>query len=394
MSEVSKVARQLKIASDDGHIDDKEWEKIGEAVGSDNSLDLGDDLSLDWGELKREIEESNHASLAFDEKNPKEGFRQYLAQLTDHAKNLAAKIDELTDKAEELTEKKNAATTDAEKKNAKEELKKVEAKLELQKARLQGVLEKAKEYARVAKQTSNLNADWFRKAGMTPPGENGGSNATFSLQSKAQTAPQQGGAAQQTKSAPAGTGGPGAGTSFTPPSTWKANQGGDLGFNSDAYVRSLATDDFILNQFDDVLKNQSRGKQLMMLFHYFAQRAASGDLGQMYQFMKFITYIISKDKAKQQIDMGKKLIELQDENRRVTEVLMNQKSDASNPEANNEFMKTMTWAKSQSDSIATSQKLIAQMMEEFGTVVETLTNTTKSALEAWRRVLSTVSSPR
>ena len=33
----------------------------------------------------------------------------------------------------------------------------------------------------------------------------------------------------------------------------------------------------------------------------------------------------------------------------------------------------MTWAKSQSDAVATSQKLIAQMMEEFAQIVETLT---------------------
>jgi len=54
-------------------------------------------------------------------------------------------------------------------------------------------------------------------------------------------------------------------------------------------------------------------------------------------------------------------------------------------------MKVMTEVKSETDAIATSQKLIAQMMEEFAQIVETLTNTTKGALDAQGRVLRNIS---
>ena len=101
--------------------------------------------------------------------------------------------------------------------------------------------------------------------------------------------------------------------------------------------------------------------------------------------------LVSKDKAKQQIEMGKKLIALQDLSRQWTNKLMNVSSDASDPNASNELMKTMTLVKSETDAIATSQKLISQMMEEFAQVTETLTNTTKSALETAGRIGRTVS---
>ena len=106
--------------------------------------------------------------------------------------------------------------------------------------------------------------------------------------------------------------------------------------------------------------------------------------------MKFITYIISKDKAKQQIDMGKKLIELQDTSRKYTDLLMNQQTNANDPNSSNEFMKTMTLVKSETDSIATSQKLISNMMEEMAMVVENLTGVTKGALDSYGRILRTV----
>jgi pyruvate formate-lyase activating enzyme-like uncharacterized protein len=132
----------------------------------------------------------------------------------------------------------------------------------------------------------------------------------------------------------------------------------------------------------------------MMLFFYYARMAESGDMGAVYQFMKFITYIISKDKAKQQIEMGKKLIELQELSRRWTNKLLNLESNSTDSSASGELMKTMTIVKSETDAIATSQKLISQMMEEFAQVVETLTNTTKGALETQGRMLRTVSTFR
>jgi hypothetical protein len=183
----------------------------------------------------------------------------------------------------------------------------------------------------------------------------------------------------------------GGGTGFMPPTTWAA-QTAYPPFSTSAYMQSTAMEGNILSSFDAVLQNQNKGKQLMMLFFYFARMAESGDLGAMYQFMKFLTFIISKDKAKQQIDMGKKLIELQDLSRKWTDKLLGMQTNANDPNSSNEFMKVMTQVKSETDAIATSQKLISQMMEEFSQIVETLTNSTKSSLDANGRVLRVVSS--
>jgi hypothetical protein len=185
-----------------------------------------------------------------------------------------------------------------------------------------------------------------------------------------------------------------AGASFSAPANWGAQTAGAT-FNSSAqYMSSMAIEDDIMSSMDNINKNQNRGKQLMMLFFYFSKMAQSGDMGAMYQFMKFLTYIISKDKAKQQIDMGKKLIQLQDLSRQWTNKLMNLSTDSADPSASNELMKQMTLVKSETDAIATSQKLISQMMEEFAQVVESLTNSTKSALDAYGRILRTVSQSR
>jgi len=188
----------------------------------------------------------------------------------------------------------------------------------------------------------------------------------------------------------------GTGGVFTPPSNWGAQTlGGSMPmFSSDAYMKTMAMEDNIMNSWDAVNRNTSRGKQLMMLFFYFARMAESGSMDAMYQFMKFITYIISKDKAKQQIEMGKKLIQLQELSRSWTNKLLNVNSNSTDPAASNELMKTMTIVKSETDAIATSQKLISQMMEEFAQVVETLTNTTKAALETAGRIKRTVSTMR
>lgn len=185
--------------------------------------------------------------------------------------------------------------------------------------------------------------------------------------------------------------GVGEGTSFFPPAGWGKAQTAAPYFNSSAYLQSMAMEDNIMSTWDSINKNTNRGKQLMMLFFYFARMAESGDMGAMYQFMKFITYIISKDKAKQQIEMGKKLIQLQELSRKWTSKLLNVQSNSADPAASNELMKTMTIVKSETDAIATSQKLISQMMEEFAQVVESLTNSTKAALDAHGRILRTVS---
>ncbi len=234
---------------------------------------------------------------------------------------------------------------------------------------------------RAGKNASEGISDATYKMAETSPRGEGGAKATFAMTYS-------GDAAATAKSAggtiPMG---------FTPPSGWAA-QTTMPQFSTDAYMQSMMMEDNILSSFDSVLRSQNKGRQLMMLFFYFARMAESGDLGAMYQFMKFLTYIISKDKAKQQIDMGKKLIELQDLSRQWTDKLLGMQTNSTDPNASNEFMKVMTQVKSETDAIATSQKLISQMMEEFAQIVETLTNTTKSALEANGRVLRTVSTIR
>ncbi|MBT3181037.1 MAG: hypothetical protein HN337_00855 [Deltaproteobacteria bacterium] len=185
-------------------------------------------------------------------------------------------------------------------------------------------------------------------------------------------------------------------SSFAPPQQWgEVEFGGMNGLDASAMLQSsMVKEEYVQKAWDGVNKNSQKGKQLMMLFFYYARMAESGDMGAVYQFMKFITYIISKDKAKQQIEMGKKLIQLQELSRKWTNKLIDVQSNATDSSASSELMKTMTIVKSETDAIATSQKLISQMMEEFAQVVETLTNTTKGALETQGRILRTVSTFR
>jgi hypothetical protein len=229
---------------------------------------------------------------------------------------------------------------------------------------------------------TGIRSEIYTMAGTRPDGM-GGAKATITTTS--------GGSGTGTSTSAMTAGG--SGTGFMPPASWGAQVAMPT-FTTDAYMQSMMMEDNILSSFDSVLQSQNKGKNLMMLFFYFARMAESGDLGAMYQFMKFLTYIISKDKSKQQIDMGKKLIELQDLSRQWTDKLLGMSTDSTDANASNEFMKVMTQVKSETDAIATSQKLISQMMEEFAQIVETLTNATKGALEANGRVQRTVSQMR
>jgi len=160
------------------------------------------------------------------------------------------------------------------------------------------------------------------------------------------------------------------------------------GFNFNAYANSIYTDSAILDGFDQVNKNQANQKKMMMLFFYFAKQAMSGDMGAMYRFMQFITYIISKDKAMQNIHMASKLIEMENSSRAALEELLKQPTpDGQDQGASFEFTKVMERTKAHQSSIAMSQKLIAQMMEEMAQVVESLTGSTKAALDANGRIL-------
>lgn len=175
---------------------------------------------------------------------------------------------------------------------------------------------------------------------------------------------------------------------------WGSGQGGKAGFDMNAYLNSSYMDQSILNGYDSVNKNVAEQKKMMQLFFYFAKMAMSGDMGAMYRFMQFITYIISKDKAMQNIHMATKLIEMEDSSRAALQELLDTPTPESGDQtASFEFTKVMERTKQHQSSLATSQKLVAQMMEEMAQVTEALTNLTKSAFDSYRRQMQAVTRP-
>lgn len=179
---------------------------------------------------------------------------------------------------------------------------------------------------------------------------------------------------------------PGAGKAQTGP-------GAAGGFDLNKVLQSSMFQTMGLNSLDTLGKNQMDQKKMMMLFMYFASMAMSGDIGAMTSFMQFITTIITKDKAMQNVNMANKLIELEDASRKATDELLNTPSfDPNNPQVGADFSKTMEKVKADQGSVATSQKLIAQMMEEFAQVSEFLNNLQKSLLDVRGRILSRMSS--
>ncbi len=166
----------------------------------------------------------------------------------------------------------------------------------------------------------------------------------------------------------------------------------DVGYASaDALLALTWKSDTITDWEDDVVENKKKGDELIRLFYYYARLAASGDMGAIYQFLKFITYIISKDKAKQTIELGKKLIVMQEWSRTWTNKLLDVETDPNNASSSSELMKTMTLVKSETDAIASSMKLLSQTMESFSTDIETMTNVAKNAAEAHARIMRKVS---
>lgn len=168
--------------------------------------------------------------------------------------------------------------------------------------------------------------------------------------------------------------------------------GGNV-FDLNKVLQSSMFQTMNLNSMDTLGKSQMDQKKMMMLFMYFAMQAMSGDIGAMTAFMQFITTIITKDKAMQNVNMANKLIELEDASRKATNELLETPSyDPNNQQVGADFSKTMEKVKADQGSIATSQKLIAQMMEEFAQVSEFLNNLQKSLLDVRGRILSRSSS--
>lgn len=380
------AAGEIRIVDTDrnGHVTQDEFEAQAGALtpgDSDTIVVDGTTISVNgsmWNELKDRIKNGLLAANAVNEpptENQLDNMRFRVADFTSQAKALQEEINSL--KASGIPE------TVARLVAAQNKLNDIKELLQTAIRNLEFLNQAAGKAA-----ANKIDASAYEMIGETPPGREGGdSKASFAMTSSGSS----GGGAGAGTGAKATTVGGGAPTVFPPTGYGTDPFGGAKGFTTDAFMKSSMMEDNILSSFDSVLQSQSKGKQLMMLFFYFARMAESGDLGAMYQFMKFLTFIISKDKAKQQIDMGKKLVELQDLSRQWTDKLLNTSTNASDPNSSNDFMKVMTQVKSETDAIATSQKLISQMMEEFAQVVETLTNVTKSALEAQGRVMRAVS---
>ncbi|MBI4124322.1 MAG: hypothetical protein HY466_00130 [Deltaproteobacteria bacterium] len=158
---------------------------------------------------------------------------------------------------------------------------------------------------------------------------------------------------------------------------------------SSAYGAALYMDGVISEGLGQLGQSRREGQKMMMLFFYFARMAESGDPFAMYNFIKFITFIIAKDKARQNIHIGSKLIQLQDMSRKATETLMATPTD--DPNKTEEFTKALHQAKSQEATISTSQKLLADMLQEYAGVTEGLINSTKNLQEFWFRATRTAS---
>ena len=147
-----------------------------------------------------------------------------------------------------------------------------------------------------------------------------------------------------------------------------------------------------LSGLDAAGKQQAQAQRMMMMFFYLAQQAMSGDMDAMYQFMRFIGTIVNQDKAMQNVQLGKKMIELQTKSRELTQKLVEQPSyDENNREVETEYMKLQQTTQADQGVLATSQKLIGQMLEEFGQVSEMMTGMVKSLLDARGRELQMVS---
>jgi hypothetical protein len=290
------------------------------------------------------------------------------------SKKLALRITAL-DQAIEKMKGQHAGATDAQKAKLEAFIKTAEAQLKQMVDQLKGFKDKsgfAPEGATVLQHIASK----YNGSGTSLPGATAGKAQVTS--GGAQTQGAQAGAAQQ----------PG-----TLPGAGKAQGLPNGQFDVGALMQSNMFQTANLNSLDQLGKTQMDQKKMMMLFMYFAMQAMSGDMGAMTAFMQFITTIILKDKSMQNVNMANKLIELEDASRKATDQLLNTASyDPNNPQVAADFGKVMERVKADQGSIATSQKLIAQMMEEFAQVSEFLNNLQKSLLDVRGRLLSRMSS--
>jgi len=318
------------------------------------------------GEILASIDNMSEATLTGD--NDKEKISELLK-----------KIKDVTDQLSKVNDKLKAGGLSTEDKQA---LKLIQSQLQ----------KEAKQLFNRAKDNYNPAANGFKGTFKDLKGQlkNLGVNVSYEPDGSKSSSSSGGGAkAAHNPNAQQGGGAKGAAWGPQPGFNMGWQTGGPGGgFNFNAYANSMYTDSAILEGFDQVGKNAANQKKMMMMFFYFAQQAMSGDMGAMYRFMQFITYIISKDKAMQNIHMASKLIEMENSSRAALEELLKQPTpDGQDQAASFEFTKVMERTKAHQSSIAMSQKLIAQMMEEMSQVVESLTGSTKAALDANGRIL-------
>lgn len=385
--------------NDDGHIADKEWNDWAQWYSKNKA-----GQRIDFGGQHftlAELMKMKTAGLIADSGTPPSAVpagKTDIAAQSQVVAHLHSLLEPLKGKIEDLQKKLNAKPPP----NAAEK-----AKLELQIRTLQAKQKLLKDKQRAqlgrlmtmhgAKKVKG-QAAWWKSAGATVPknlqGKSGGGSVNYSG-GKAATAQAQPKQAQQTPTNQAAAKGKASTTKGggwgSASSGWGSQSMNGPKFSSAAYAQSLFMEDNIMKTWDGINKSQNRGQELMQLLFYYMRMAMSGDLTAMYNMMKAVLYIISKDKALQQVHMAKKLIQLQDESRKATDKLLNFNADQKDPNSQMAFTKMLQMVKSDSDSIATSQKLVSQMMEEMAQIVETLTNVTKGALDAAGRVLRTVS---
>ncbi len=169
----------------------------------------------------------------------------------------------------------------------------------------------------------------------------------------------------------------------------RAGASGFPPLDMNALLMSNYTQQSSLETTDAMHKSENESKRMMLLFFMLARMAMSGDIGAMYQFLRFIGHIVNKDKAMQNVQLARKLIELQDVSRKLTQMLVDTPAyDEGDQGVQAEYMKMQQKVQAEQGVIATSQKLISQMLEEFTQVSEMMTGMVKSLLDARGRELS------
>jgi len=339
-----------------------------------------------WAELKKVIQKAMNTKGAFgsaDNLSPAE-MNATIATLVKPVLDLSDQVENLISELKGM-EEDAAHASGADKATAESAIRAKRADLLAKQALLRTAIKDARN-AGISKDSISAYRNSLRTVSRATPGGRAGAPAAAGS-----AAPRSGGSGAGTGAG--GTGkaqgqNSGSGNGFGIPGLGN----GSVPPNSAAYAAALYNDSYLSDGLASLFKSRREGQKLMMMFFHFARMAESGDLGAMYQLMKFINYVIAKDKARQNIKISSKLIQLQDLSRKSTELLMQTPTDG-DPSQVNDFTKAMHRARSQEQSISTSQKLLADMLQEFAHVVEALTNSTKFMLDAWGRVMRTASRP-